>query len=85
MSRSGQPKVPGEQPRERGDHGGRPSLVRAGDLAAQDRNLVAQYQDLRVFGYVAAREQRQPAERPDQAATLIPSRSRSTREMTSPG
>ena len=42
-----------------------PVRLRAGDLAAQDRYLVPQHQDLRVFGCIAAREQRQPAERPD--------------------
>jgi hypothetical protein len=36
-----------------------------GDLAAQDRYFVPQHQDLRSFGCIAAREQRQPAERPD--------------------
>jgi hypothetical protein len=61
-----QPKVPGEQPRERGDHGAvSPVWFRADDLAAQDRDLMTQYQDLRVFGGIAAREQRQPAGRPD--------------------
>jgi hypothetical protein len=61
-----QPEVPGEQPRERGDHGPvRPVRLRAGDLAVEDRNLMTQYQDLHVFGGVAAGEQGQPAERPD--------------------
>jgi hypothetical protein len=32
---------------------------------AEDRNLMTQYQDLHVFGGVAAGEQGQPAERPD--------------------
>ena len=61
-----QPQVPGQQPRERGDHGAvSPVRFWAGDLAAEDRKLMTQYQDLRVFGGVAAREQHQPAERPD--------------------
>ena len=34
-------------------------------LTAQDRNLVPQHQDFRVFRGVAAREERQPAEQPD--------------------
>jgi hypothetical protein len=38
----------------------------AKSLAASLRNgRVPQHQDLRVFGCIAAREQRQPAERPD--------------------
>jgi hypothetical protein len=36
-----------------------------GDPTAQDRNLVPQHQDLRLFRGVAAREERQPAEQPD--------------------
>jgi len=36
-----QPKVPGQQPRQRGDHRAvSPVRLRAGDLAAQDRDLV---------------------------------------------
>ena len=61
-----QPEVPGERPREHGDHGPvSPVRLRAGDLAAEDRNLMTQYEDLHVFGGVAAGEQGQPAERPD--------------------
>jgi hypothetical protein len=60
------PKVPGQQPRERGDHGAvSPVRFWAGDLTAQDRNLVPQYQDLDVLRCAAAREQRHPAEQPD--------------------
>ena len=60
------PQVPGQKPRQGGDHDPvSPVRLRAGDLAAQDRYLVPQHQDLRVFGCIAAREQRQPAERPD--------------------
>jgi len=39
--------------------------LRAGDLAAQDRDLMTQHQDLDVLRGVAAGEGRQPAERPD--------------------
>jgi hypothetical protein len=35
------------------------------DLPPQDRDLMAQDQDLRVLGGVAARQQRRPAEHPD--------------------
>jgi hypothetical protein len=38
---------------------------RMGDLTAQDRDLMPQYHDLRVFGDAAAGEQRQPAEQPE--------------------
>jgi hypothetical protein len=61
-----QPQVPGQQPGERGDHGAvSPVRLRAGDLAAQDHDLVPQHQDLNILGGVAAGEQRQPAEQPD--------------------
>ena len=61
-----QPQVPGQQPRERGDHRPvGPVQLRAGDPAAEDRDLIPQDQDLHVFGGVAAREQHQPAEQPD--------------------
>ena len=60
-----QPEVSGQQSRERGDHGSvHPVQLRTGDLTAQDRDLVPQYQDLHLFGGVAAGEQRQPAEQP---------------------
>jgi hypothetical protein len=58
-----QQKVPGQQPGERGAVS--PVRLRAGDLAAQDRDLVPQHQDLKILGGVAAGEQRQPAEQPD--------------------
>jgi hypothetical protein len=59
-------KVPEQQPRQRDDHRAvSPVRIRAGDLAAQDRDFLPQHQDLDVFGGVAAREQRQPAEQPD--------------------
>ena len=58
--------VPGQQPRERSDHSPvGPVRFREGDLAAQDRDLMPQYQDLYVFAGVAAGEQRHPAEQPD--------------------
>jgi hypothetical protein len=57
-----QPQVPGQQPCQGGDHG--PVRLRAGDLAAQDRDLMPQHQDFHVFGGVVAGEQRQPAEQP---------------------
>ena len=50
-----QPQVPGQQPRERGEHSAvGPVRFRAGDLAAQDCDLMPQYQDLYVLGGVAA-------------------------------
>ena len=53
-----QPQVPGQQPRQGGYHGPvSPVRLRAGDLTAQDRDLVPQHQDLHVFRDVAAREQ----------------------------
>jgi hypothetical protein len=59
-------KVPGQQPRERGDHRTvSPVRFRPGDAVAQDCDLVPQHQDLHVFRGVAAREQRHPAEQPD--------------------
>lgn len=61
-----QPQVPGQQPCQGGNHGPvSPVRFRAGDLTAQYRDLLPQYQDLHVFGGVAAREQRQPVEHPD--------------------
>jgi len=59
------PQVPGQQPGERSDHGPvGPVRFRTGDLAAQDRDLMPQYQDLHVLRGVVAGEQRQPAEKP---------------------
>ena len=43
----------------------RPVRLGAGDLTAQDRDLMPQYHDLRMFGDAAAGEQRQPAEQPE--------------------
>jgi hypothetical protein len=46
----------GQQPRQRGDDGAvGPVRLRAGDLTAQDRDLVPQHQDLRVFRGIAPR------------------------------
>lgn len=42
-----------------------PVRLGAGDLTAQDRDLMPQYHDLRIFGDAAAGEQRQPAEQPE--------------------
>jgi hypothetical protein len=61
-----QPQVGGQQPRQRGDHRTvSPVRLRAGDLAAKDRDLVPQDQDLHLLGGAAAREQYQPGEHPD--------------------
>jgi hypothetical protein len=50
-----QPKAAGQQPCQRGDHGAVSPVRRwAGDLTAQDRDLMPQHQNLR-----------QPAEQPD--------------------
>jgi hypothetical protein len=58
-----QPQVPGQKPRQDGDHGPvSPVLLRAGDLAAQDRYLVVQHQDLHVFRRVATDKQYQPGQ-----------------------
>lgn len=38
---------------------------RAHELPAQNRDLVAQYEDLRILGGGTARQARQPAEYPD--------------------
>jgi hypothetical protein len=61
-----QAEVPGQQSCERGDHCPiRPVQLRIGDLTAQDPKFVPQYQDLHLFGGVAASEEHQPAEQPD--------------------
>jgi hypothetical protein len=45
-----QPQVPGQEPRERGDHSTvSPVRFRLGDAAAQDCDLVPQHQDLYVL------------------------------------
>ena len=49
-----QPQAPGQKPRQGSDHGPvSPVRLRAGGLAAQDRYLVPQHQDLHVFRRVA--------------------------------
>jgi len=54
-----QPQVPGQQPRQGGNHWAvSPVRFLAVDLAAQDRDLVPQYQDLHVLRSAAPREQR---------------------------
>jgi hypothetical protein len=58
--------VSGQQPRQSGDHRTVSSVrLGAGDLAAQDRDLMPPDQDLHVFRGIAAREERQPAGHPD--------------------
>jgi len=60
-----QPEVPGQQSCESCDYGPvRPVQLRTGDLAAQDRDLMPQYQDLHVLRSAVAGEQRQPAKQP---------------------
>jgi hypothetical protein len=60
------PQAPEQQPCQGREHGAvSPVRSRARDLPPQDRDLMAQDQYLRVLGGVAARQQRQPAERPD--------------------
>ena len=61
-----QPTVPGQQPRQGGEHGTvSPVRPRARDLPTQHRDLVPQHQDLRVLRSVTTRQQRQPAEHLD--------------------
>jgi hypothetical protein len=61
-----QPQARRQQPPEGRDHGTvSPVRLRTGDLAAQDRDIVPQDQDLRVLGGIAPRQERQPAEHPD--------------------
>jgi hypothetical protein len=58
-----QPQVPGQKPRQGGDHCPvSPVRLRAGDLAAQDRYLVPQHQDLHVFRRVATDKHYQQGE-----------------------
>lgn len=60
------PKVPGQEPRQDGHHRPvSPVWFRAGDLAAQDRDLMPEHQDFHVLGNIAAGEESQPAEQPD--------------------
>jgi hypothetical protein len=56
-------QVSGQQPCQGGDHGPvGPVRLRAGDLAAQDRDPMPQHQDFHILQGVVAGEQRQPAE-----------------------
>jgi hypothetical protein len=60
------PQPPGQHPGQGGEHGTvSPARLRARDLPPQDRDLVPRHENLRVLGYVTARQQRQPAEHPD--------------------
>jgi hypothetical protein len=58
-----QPQAPGQDPGQGGQHG-TVSPVRPwpGALPPQDRDLMPQYEDLRVLRGIAAGQQRQPAD-----------------------
>jgi hypothetical protein len=61
-----QPQMPGQQPCQGGDHGTvSPVWFRAGELPAQDRDLVPEHKDLRVLRGVTPRQEHQPAGYPD--------------------
>ena len=61
-----QAEMTGQQPPKGGHHGAvGPVRLRAGDLAAQDRDLMPEHQDLRILNGIAPRQERQPAERPN--------------------
>jgi hypothetical protein len=61
-----QPKTPGQQPGQRGDHGPvSPVRSRAGHLTMQHGDLVTEDQYLHVLGGIASHQQRQPAEHPN--------------------
>jgi hypothetical protein len=58
-----QPQAPGQQPGQGGEHGTvSPVRPRTGNLALQHRHLMAENQDFRLLGCVAARLEHQPAE-----------------------
>jgi len=60
------PQAPGKQSCQGREHGAvSPVRPWARDLPPQDRNLVAQDQDLRILRGITARQQCQPAEHPD--------------------
>jgi hypothetical protein len=60
------PQAPGQMPGQGGEHRTvSPVRPRARDLPPQHRELIPQYEDLRVFGGVTARQEHQPAEHPD--------------------
>ena len=51
-----QPQVPGQQPRQGGDHGTiSPARPRARDLTAQHRDLMPEHKDLRLLSGAAPR------------------------------
>jgi hypothetical protein len=55
-----------QRPGKGGEHGAvSPVRSRAGDSPTQHRDLMSQDQDLGLFGGVAARQEHQPAKRPD--------------------
>jgi hypothetical protein len=59
-------QAPRQQPGQDDEHGAvSPVRSRPRDLPTQDRDLMAQHQDLGVLDAVTARQQRQPAEHPD--------------------
>ena len=58
-----QPQVPGQQPRQGGEHSTiRPARPRASDLPAQYRDLMPQHKDLRILRRALSCQERQPAE-----------------------
>lgn len=61
-----QPHVTGQQPRQGGEHRTvRPVRSRAGDLPAQDRDLVPEHEIFRVLRGVISGQEHQPAKNPD--------------------
>jgi hypothetical protein len=61
-----QPQVSGQQPRQGSEHGAvSPVWLRAGDLPAQDCDLVPKHEDLRVLSCTTPRQEHQPAGHPD--------------------
>jgi hypothetical protein len=61
-----QPQVSRQQPGQGGEHGTvSPVRPGAGDLPAQDSDLVPQREYLYILRGIASRQQRQPAEHPD--------------------
>jgi len=60
-----QPQVPGQQPGQGSEQGTvSPVRLRAGYLSAQDSDLMAQHEDLRVLSGITARQEHQPAKHP---------------------
>ena len=61
-----QPQVSGQQAGQGGEYGAvSPVMPRTGDLTPQDRDPVAQHEDLRFLGGITARQEHQPAKHPD--------------------